>query len=232
MEEKLNIYQKMSKITEEINRIAKNLQVGIGKSSYKAVGEADVLAEVKPIEIKYGVYSYPIKRETELAEKLITTVSSDYGDKEKLTIFIRIKTTYRFVNIENPQEFIDIDTYGDGVDSQDKAPGKAMTYADKYALLKAYKIETGDDPDQNESKPMKSYNKNDFNKVTSVKKEWTFEGGRFKGLTMEQASERPDFNEYLEILKSANKFTKDIEEEYNKLAKIKNLSGKIEEVEI
>jgi hypothetical protein len=27
-----------------------------------------------------------------------------------------------------------------------------MTYADKYALLKAYKIETGDDPDQEASK--------------------------------------------------------------------------------
>ena len=26
-----------------------------------------------------------------------------------------------------------------------------MTYADKYALLKAYKIQTGDDPDKNKS---------------------------------------------------------------------------------
>ena len=31
-----------------------------------------------------------------------------------------------------------------------------MTYADKYALLKAYKIETGDDPDQNASEPLKA----------------------------------------------------------------------------
>ena len=44
-------------------------------------------------------------------------------------------------------------TFGDGVDTQDKAPGKAMTYGDKYALLKAYKIVTGDDPDQNASEP-------------------------------------------------------------------------------
>ena len=41
--------------------------------------------------------------------------------------------------------------YGDGVDTYDKAPGKAMTYADKYALMKAYKISTGDDPDQEAS---------------------------------------------------------------------------------
>ena len=31
-----------------------------------------------------------------------------------------------------------------------------MTYADKYALLKAYKIQTGDDPDQNASEPLGS----------------------------------------------------------------------------
>ncbi len=60
---------------------------------------------------------------------------------------MRLATVYRFVNIDNPDDYIDITTYGDGVDTQDKAPGKAMTYADKYALLKAYKIQTGDDPD-------------------------------------------------------------------------------------
>ena len=58
------------------------------------------------------------------------------------------------MNIEKPEEYIEITTYGDGVDTQDKAPGKAMTYSDKYALLKAYKIQTGDDPDQNMSEPL------------------------------------------------------------------------------
>ena len=62
--------------------------------------------------------------------------------------------TVRFVNVDKPEEYIDITTYGDGVDSQDKAPGKAMTYGDKYALLKAYKIITGDDPDQTASAPL------------------------------------------------------------------------------
>ena len=54
-------------------------------------------------------------------------------------------------------EEIEIITYGDGIDTQDKGPGKAMTYADKYALMKAYKIITGDDPDQNPSPESASY---------------------------------------------------------------------------
>ena len=57
--------------------------------------------------------------------------------------------------METPADFIDIVSYGDGVDPQDKAPGKAMTYADKYALMKAYKIITGDDPDQYYSADLK-----------------------------------------------------------------------------
>ena len=145
---KLNIDQKMSMATDRIQKVAKKLKVGEGtKQSYKAVGESDVLEAVKPVEIELGIYSYPFDR------KIITesrdTFKNSFGEKENY--IIRLETTYRFVNVENPSEFIDIKTYGDGVDSQDKAPGKAMTYADKYALLKAYKIETGDDPDKNKS---------------------------------------------------------------------------------
>jgi len=153
--ENLNIFQKMSKITEKINKVAKNLNVGIGKNQYRAVGEADVLAEVKPAEVEFGVYSYPIKRDVILTDTLTSTTEYQGEMKEKITIFMRIKTIYRFVNIDNPNDYLEIETLGDGVDSQDKAPGKAMTYADKYALLKAYKIETGEDPDQKLSGDLK-----------------------------------------------------------------------------
>lgn len=148
----MNIYQRMSAITNEISRVAKNLNVDQGKSSYKAVGEADVLAAVKPAEDKYGVYSFPVDREIIESSVLTTT---NYQGQERKQQFMRLRTVYRFVNVDKPEEFIEIATYGDGVDSQDKAPGKAMTYADKYALLKAYKIITGDDPDQKASEDLK-----------------------------------------------------------------------------
>lgn len=153
MEEKKNIFKRLSAITAEITAVAKNLNVGWGKSSYKAVGEADVLAAVKPIEAKHGVYSYPYSRE--IIESAVLTSTKTDGSESKQQ-FMRVRTVYRFVNVDNPSDYVDITTYGDGVDSQDKAPGKAMTYGDKYALLKAYKIITGDDPDQNQSESLKS----------------------------------------------------------------------------
>lgn len=151
----MNIYEKLACITSELSAVAKNLQVGEGRSSYKAVGEADVLAAVKPLEAKYKVYSYPVSRR--ITESDIITTKKTYNGQESETskVFMRVETTYRFVNIEKPEEFIEMTTYGDGWDAADKAPGKAMTYGDKYALLKAYKIITGDDPDQHFSEDSK-----------------------------------------------------------------------------
>ena len=147
----MNLFQRMACITSEIERVAKNLNVGTGKGSYKAVSEVDVLNAVKPIENKYGVYSYPVKR-TVIDSATLTKENEYNGEIRKSnSFFLRLETTYRFVNINNPDEFIEITSYGDGIDTGDKATGKAMTYSDKYALMKAYKISTGDDPDQEKS---------------------------------------------------------------------------------
>lgn len=148
-----NIYEKLSAISLEITNVAKNLSVTVGKGSYKAVGEADVLAAVRPIEAKHRVYSYPVGRRI-LESGVIESTKYD-GTIQKQNLRI-IEVTYRFVNMDNPEEYVDIISYGDGIDSGDKAPGKAMTYADKYALLKAYKIITGEDPDQEASEPLVS----------------------------------------------------------------------------
>ena len=139
----LNVFQRLSAITSEMKTIGKKSDVATSKDkSYKAVREIDILNAVKPLEEKYGIYSYPFERQVIESKQV-------QGYSEKQNNFLRVEVTYRFVNVDMPSEFIEVKSYGDGIDSQDKAPGKALTYADKYALLKAYKIATGDDPDEN-----------------------------------------------------------------------------------
>ena len=151
----MNIYQKLSAITNDLQTVAKNLNVSAGKSSYKAVSERDIIDAVKPLEVKYKIYSYPVNREI-IDDQLLESEQNYNGNTTtKTTFYTRIKTTYRFVNIEQPDEYIDTITFAEGIDSQDKGSGKAMTYSDKYALMKAYKISTGDDPDQDASKDEK-----------------------------------------------------------------------------
>lgn len=150
----MNIYEKMAAITSELQTVGKNLDVETGRGkSYKAVSERDILDAVKPMESKYKVYSYPAERE--ILESSMLDSSSTYNGQtnKRTTFFTRIRTVYRFVNIEDPSEFIETTVFSEGIDTQDKGSGKAMTYADKYALMKAYKISTGDDPDQDPSNP-------------------------------------------------------------------------------
>lgn len=149
----LNIFQRMAAISVEMSTVGKNLTVGEGRNKYKAVSERDIIDTVKPLEAKHGVYSYPCSRRV-LESNLLENESTYDGRTTKKTTFMtRIETTYRFVNIDKPDEYIEIVSFAEGIDSQDKGSGKAMTYADKYALMKAYKISTGDDPDQEASQP-------------------------------------------------------------------------------
>lgn len=148
MEKEMNIYEKMSAIVNELGIVGKNLNVDLGKGkNYKAVQEKDVLDAIKPLEAKYRVYSYP--KERKVIDNSILEKETSYGITKSL--YMRIETTYEFVNIDKPEEKITMVSYGDGIDTGDKAPGKAMTYSDKYSLLKAYKVATGDDPDKDAS---------------------------------------------------------------------------------
>ena len=145
----MNLFEKLLKISEEVGTVSKNITIAIGNGKYKAVGEVDVINAVKPLEVKYGVFSYPVKHEVIESKEL----EKRNGGVDQ---FVRVKVLFRFVDVHKPTDFIEVETIGDGVDSGDKASGKAQTYADKYALLKAYKIATGDDPDQEASQ---EYNK-------------------------------------------------------------------------
>ena len=163
----MNIYEKLSAITAEIGVVEKNLNVKVNSnSSYKAVSERDVLDAVKPIEQKYRVYSYPANRK--IIDRDVLTKETEYNGTitRTNTLFMRVETVYRFVNIDKPGELIETTAYGDGLDTGDKASGKAMTYADKYALMKAYKLSTGDDPDK-EASPEHGYEKKAEPKATT-----------------------------------------------------------------
>ena len=106
----------------QIGKINKNLEVGIGKNSYKAVGEADVLAAVKELENKYKIYSYPKSRKIVYQDILQTEKEYNGQTTRSNQVILRIETEYEFVNVEKPEEKIRVMTYGDGVDTQDKAP--------------------------------------------------------------------------------------------------------------
>lgn len=145
----LNLYQKIQAVSNEIKNIEKNMTVGKGNYAYKAVQDIDVTLEVKEAETKFGIVSIPVKQE--LVKSDIIKIVKD-GGGESIQYMDIVKMTLRIINLEKTDEFIDVESFGRGLDPGDKGFGKASTYARKYALLNAYKIATGEDPDENKSK--------------------------------------------------------------------------------
>lgn len=149
MKQEMNIYQRIQAVSDEVRNVEKNISVSTGNGGgYKAVADIDVLMKVKEAEKKYGLISIPVKQELVKSEVVRTAGNGGY---EKITYVDIVKMTLRIVNIDNTSETVEVESFGRGLDAGDKGFGKASTYARKYALLNAYKIATGQDPDEKAS---------------------------------------------------------------------------------
>lgn len=128
----LNLLQRINEVRKALPYIQKDARVD-GK--YSAVTHDAVTAMVRPLLIEHGIVSWP------------NLVSSTSCPREEGSKQFRHEATYdfTFANIEDPKDCLVIRIIGHAMDNADKAPGKALSYAMKYALLKLFNIETGED---------------------------------------------------------------------------------------
>lgn len=141
----MSIYKKIHAIMCESEALEKNLTVGDGKNSYKAVGEASVLNSIKPLLKAHGIVIFPI--EVNIEEKF-NEFQGKYGTTQRFMSVLHAK--YKVVDIDTG-EFEILETVGYGADSQDKGSGKAMTYAYKALIQKTFCLFSGEDTDNTHS---------------------------------------------------------------------------------
>lgn len=140
----MNLWQKISAVMQDVEYLKKDDVVGKGTGSeYKAISEEKVTETVRVSFIKHGLVLIPVEqvhscetRETE----------NQYG-KKGVSRLATVDVKYKLVDIETGEHEFVVSS-GTGADSGDKAVGKAMTYAYKYALLRTLMIPTGEDPDK------------------------------------------------------------------------------------
>ena len=153
----LNIYEKMARISAECVVIRKMQASDLEVGQYRAVSSGDVLKAVAPLEAKYGIYSFPLDRQRQTSYMEREVEMPEGAPPRKASFMVdEVATTYRFVNTDNPEEHLDMVSYGTGIDNGEMGIGKAMTYAEKYALLKAYKIRIEDIPAEGAQAPSDS----------------------------------------------------------------------------
>lgn len=124
---KKNLHQRLAEAMAAVRYVQKEKKQGM---QYSVVSHDHVTAKVRPALLDAGIVYYPVNLE-----------HVQNGNRTEITLSVR------FVNTDNPEDFIEVPSLGFGIDQQDKGPGKAISYAVKYALLKALGLETGDDPD-------------------------------------------------------------------------------------
>lgn len=140
---KANLYQKISKIMDDVQRLSKDTKVGEGTYSYKAISEEKVTTAIREAMIKHGVVIFPIEQEHICEQR-----SYESNGKAKFERFVTVNVKYRLVNTDDPKDYIEVVSSGTASDQNDKGIGKAMTYCYKYALLRTFAIPTGEDPDR------------------------------------------------------------------------------------
>ena len=139
MAEQLNVYQRLAEVRKKVSYLKKE-QSG---SQFNYVGSSDVLGALHSKINEMGLLLQPAITGHKVKEQ-----------KQRITYFTELEMTMRWINIDNPEDFLESKWYAQGVDiAGEKGVGKALTYAEKYFLLKFFNIATDkDDPDSFQKK--------------------------------------------------------------------------------
>ena len=127
-------------VMKEVRGMEKNSRVGQGGHAYNGTKDQDVKEVFNEALSKHGLIMFPkdIDEHTQVDR---WEEKTNYGIKQKQSVFTKVKVHYTLMH-ESGEE-VTVCGYGHGVDPQDKAAGKATTYAMKNALLYTFLTPVG-----------------------------------------------------------------------------------------
>ena len=127
----MTLHEKLLAIMRDVQYVNQDTNVEFGNTKYKALSEEKVTAIMRAEAVKYNIVVYPIEQHW-----------------ERIGQISHVDVRYKIVNVDDPDDYIEVVSCGDGADTQDKGAGKAMTYAYKYMWLRTFALPTGEDPDK------------------------------------------------------------------------------------
>jgi len=160
--DKLNLYQKLAEIQSKVLGLGKDKDTSsqYNPKGYKYVTGSKVLENVKPLMVELGII---LKQEV----LSIENVRQDYAVKsgQKSEILSKVMMRFTWVDVDSGDK--DENLFGaNGQNDWDKGVGSALTYAERYFLLKYFHINTDEDdidnPErktQEESQPLSNEQK-------------------------------------------------------------------------
>lgn len=149
----MNIYQRINAVMKQVGYVKKDATVTGGGMNYKGVTHDYVLAVIRPYLVEFGIVVEP--------SLIADQWTEPRKGKENSTNWL-YEACYEvaFVNVDDGKDRAVVRIAGHANDSGDKAPGKALSYAVKFAMLKIFGIETG------ENEEGRTYDKGEYTDET------------------------------------------------------------------
>ena len=150
------MYMNFAEIIKQVSqdkRLVPDLLKAENGNNFRAISESAILDVISPVlEENHFYYTVEVK-DSHL------DIREAFGSKGKklqfiATITVKLRFWHHWEDDYSPNEVCHSEAVGMGIDDNDKAMGKAYTYAVKYALLKLFRLRYGDDPDFEASKPL------------------------------------------------------------------------------
>lgn len=163
----VSLLERINRVRKEVAYVRKTKKV----QSYKGLEYDALVAEMRDSVIKHGIVFLVNEEDSKTVETGTTTASG--------TPIIRFEgryslTLYSVPPVADGINHLTASVTAHGLDSGDKAPGKAYTYATKMMLLKTFFLESGEDEESRiESRPT-PISEEDYTKLVDLCEKYEF----------------------------------------------------------
>lgn len=139
------VYKAIAAVQGELAKVGISKDGVNEQQKYRFRGIDQVYAALSPLLAKHGLCVIPRIVEREMRER--TSIKEYNGQKrESVLFYVTVKAEFDFVAVEDGSVHTAA-TYGEAMDSGDKATNKAMSAAYKYAAFMTFAIPTEGDND-------------------------------------------------------------------------------------
>jgi hypothetical protein len=137
----LNIHQRLAAIRRTVEYVQKERTPG--SRAQTSITHETVMDKVQSAMDRFGVTCIPVKTQVLDHQRIeLMTRNGPIGTFWSLNHY-----TYRWTNIDDPRDHLDVEITAECLDSQDWGQGKGSTYSAKFAVLRSLNLRYGDDPD-------------------------------------------------------------------------------------
>lgn len=168
MTQEMNLFQKIADVKANIDGFTKDTK----GYNYSYVSGSQVLHRIRSKMIEHNLLLVPSTTE-ENYKKIEVTRFNKKANREVTTseFVVEMKLTYVWINADKPEEKLEVPFFAVGQqDDVSKAHGTALTYAERYFLMKFFNIPTDED-DADAKQKREQYTKADAKAIGTLKEE-------------------------------------------------------------